>query len=179
MHNPYQPLGVTSERRHRAPDRTSRIAAVPRQSQSASPEPSWFVRAMSWLGSAVLEGFALYGQSIYPCVIDPPEAYDAQGEDVQRPAFTPLPTRVNPWLPPATSSRDSDIRACLASASSHLPQHTRGWIRLAAVLPGRRTGRSKQLSHERVGVPDDRSLRVNGVDPLDTSTVPRRLDPAR
>lgn len=179
MHNSRPPLGMTSERRHRAADQASAIAAATRQRQPVMAEQSWILRAISWLGSAILEGFALYGQSLYPCVLELAEDPRAQAETTQPRAVPPLPARENPWLPPGGWSHDIDIRACPVSASSQSPQRTRRWFRLAAVLPRRRTGGSKRSSRERLDVPDDRCMRDDGADPHDTIPVPPRFDLVR
>jgi len=179
MHNPHQPLGVISPRRDRAPDQTSHIAAATRQGQPVTSEQSWILRAIAWLGSTVLEGFALYGQSIYPSVIDLPQDYRAQAEKAQRPAVTPLLPQEDPWLPPGRSSHDIDIRSCVATPSSHSPQNIQRWFRLAAVLPRRRTEGRKRSSRKRLNMPNDRSLRDDRVDPHDIRSVPQRFDPVR
>jgi hypothetical protein len=179
MHQPHQPLGVISERRHRAPDQTSRSAAATRQRQPVSSEQSWILWTISWLGSAILEGFALYGQSIYPCVIDLPQDYRAPAEEAERPAVTPSPLRQDPWLLPRRPSHDIDIPACLATASWHSPQTIQRRFRLAAVLPRRRTEGSTRSSCKRLGMPNDRSLRDDGVDPDDVGLVPQQFDPVR
>jgi len=179
MHQPHQPLGVISERRHRASDQTSRSAAATRQRQPGSWEQSWILWTISQLGSAILEGFALYGQSIYPCVIDLPQDYRAQAEEAQRPAVTPSPLRQDPWLPPGGPSHDIDVGACLATASWHSPRTIQRRFRLAAVLPRRRTEGSTRSSCERLDMPNDRSLRDDGVDPDDIGPVSRQFDPVR
>ncbi len=179
MHKSHHPLGVTSERRHRAPDQTPRVAAATRQRQPVSGEQSWILRAISWLGSTILEGFRLYGQSVYPCVIDLPEDYRAQAAEAQRAAVTPEPTGVNPWLSPRRSSHDNDFRAYLVSASAHSRQNTQSWLHLAAVSPRGPTGGSKRSSCVGLDVANDRSLRDDRLDPHDTSPVPQRFDPVR
>ena len=178
MHKPHQPPGVISERCHRGSDQTPRIAAA-RPRQPVSSEQSWILRPISWLGSAILEGFALYGQAIYPCAIDPPQDYRAQAEEAERPSVAPLPAREDPWLPPGSSSHDVYIRGCLATASSHSPQNIQCWFRLAAVLPRRGADGSRRSSRERPDMPSDRSLRDAGVEPNRIGRVPRRVDPVR
>jgi len=177
MHNPHQPLGVILQRRHRAPDQTPRTATATRQRQPVSSEQSWILRPLSWLGSAILEGFALYGQAIYPCAIDLPQDCRAQAEEAQRPSVTPLPPCEDRWLPPGGSPHDIDIRGCLATTSSHSPQNIQRWFRRAAVLPRRGTEGSKRSSRERLDMPNDRSLRDDSVDPHVIGSVPRRLNP--
>jgi len=86
MHSAYQPRGVTSERRHRATDQTSAVAAPALQRHPVSAEPFWIIRGVSWLGSAILAGFALYGQSMYPYRFNLPEDSDAQPENAEPPA---------------------------------------------------------------------------------------------
>ena len=174
MHNTHPPLGVISERRHRASDQTSRIAAATRQRRPISSQQSWILLAISWLGSAIVEGFALHGQSIYPCVSDLPQDCHAQAAEAERPAVTPLPATESPWLPPGRSSHDIDIHLCRGSASSHLPQKMQRWFHLALVLPRRRTEARK-----RPDVPNDRSLRDDSVDPHDIGPGWQWFDPFR
>ena len=174
MHNPRQSLGVISEHRPCDPDRPSRIAAATRERHPDSSEQFWILWAISWLGSAVLEGFALYGQSIYPSAVDLTQGYRAQAEEAQRPAVTPLPPPEDPWLPPGRTSHDIDIRACLATASSHSPRNIQRWFRLAAVLPRRGTEGGKRPSRERLDMPNDRSMR-DAANPMVASLAPDRL----
>ena len=172
MHNPHRPRGVISERRHRAPDQTSRIAAATRQRRPVSSQRSWILPVISWLGSAIVEGFALYGQSIYPCGADLSQDCRTQAAEADRPAATPLPAPENPWLPRGRSSHDIDIRLFHATASSHLPQKMQRWFHLALILPRRRTEGRK-----RPDMPNDRSLRDDGADPLDIGPGWQRFDP--
>ena len=174
MHNTHRPLGVISERRHHASDQTSRIAAAIRQRRPVSSRQSWILPAISWLGSAIVEGFALHGQSFYPCVTDLPQHCRAQTAEAERPAVTPSPAPESLWLPPGRSSHDIDIHLCQASASSHLPQKMQRWFHLALVLPRRRTE-----APERPDMPNDRSLRDDGVDPHDIDPGSQWLDPFR
>jgi len=126
--NTYQPYGVTPKRRHGATDQTSAVAPPPLQSHPVSAEPSWIIRAASWLGSAILEGFALHAQSIYPCGLDLTEDCDARAEKALRRDVTPLPPRENPWLRPSRSSHKMGFRAWLATTSSHSPHNARRWF---------------------------------------------------
>jgi len=129
MHNAYQPRGVTSEgRRRRATDQTSAVATPPLPSHPVPDEPSWIIRGVSWLGSAILVGFALYGQSMYPYRFDLPEDSDAQAENAERPAVVRAAAVGKSLLLPGRSPRDIGIHGCLAFAPPHSPHNVRRWF---------------------------------------------------
>ena len=128
MHKPHQPPGVISERCHRGSDQTPRIAAATRPRQPVSSEQSWILRPISWLGSAILVGFALDAQSIYPYGLDLVEDSDAQAENRERPAVVRAAAVGKPLLLPGCSPRDIGIRGCRAFAPSHSPHSAQCWF---------------------------------------------------
>jgi hypothetical protein len=130
--NLYQPLGVTSDHRHRTPDQTLAVATPTRQWDFVLAKQCLIARAVSWFGSAILEGFALYGQALYPCVLDLSEDCHAQAEKARRPASTPLPPLENPWSLPPRSSCDIDIRPRIAAEPSDSPHSAQRWFRPVA-----------------------------------------------
>jgi len=128
MHNVHQPRGVTSERRHRASDQTSAVATPALQSHPVSARPSQIMRGVSWLGSAIPEGFAPQAQSIYPYELDLAEDSDAQAENAERPAVGRAAAVRKLLLLPGCSPRDIGIRLCRAFAPSHSPRNARHWF---------------------------------------------------
>ena len=125
MHDADQPRGATSERRHRAIDQTSAVAALALQRRPVSAEPSWIIGGGSWLGSAILMGFTLHAQSIHPYRLDPPEDSDAQAENAKRPAAVRAAAVGNPLLLPGCPPREVGIRGCRADAPTHSPTDER------------------------------------------------------
>jgi hypothetical protein len=98
MRNSYQPASDTAEHRHHVADATSQTVVASGQPQPALGEQSWIERALSWLGSGILEGFAAYGESICPRLADRLEGFQARTDEPHLPATSSLPTRQNPWL---------------------------------------------------------------------------------
>lgn len=176
MHNAYQPVAVASERRHCATDEALAAAVSTRPRPPDSAPQSWIMGAVSWLGSAVLEGFALYGQLICPCSIDLSEDDYDQAERPHRAARAPLALKQSPRSLPGGSSREIDIGAWLASAPSRSQRNDLGWFRLVAVWPRRRAVAGKLSSSDRPDVPRDRSLCNGGVDPDDLGPIPPWFD---
>ncbi len=111
MQNSDQPVGDISERRHGVLDKIPAVVVPTRRRQLTSGEQSWIVRAISWLCSAILEGFALYGQSFHPCLLDVSDDCSAQEEQPRRAAPAPLPPEENPWSLQGTPPREIDICA--------------------------------------------------------------------
>ena len=176
MRKSYQPVTITAEHRRRTACATSADVVPVQKRHPASAEPSWIIGAMSWLGSAILEGFALYGQSVGPCWFDPPGDYDAQAKNAQGSAPAPSP-RESPGLRLGRSSHDIDIHAWLrsASASSHLTGNDRRWFRLVGVCPRRCAASGKRSSCDRQDVPHDLSVRCDIVDPHEVSLTSSRF----
>jgi len=125
MQSADQPRGATLERRHRATDQTSAVAAPALQRRPVSAEPSWIIRGVSWLGSAILVGFTLHAQSIYPYRLDLPEDSDAQVENPERPAPVRAAAVGKPLLLPGCLPREVGIRGCRAFAPLHSPPSVR------------------------------------------------------
>jgi hypothetical protein len=177
MRQPYQPRALIYEQRHRAADETSTGGVWTPQCDRASAEPSLIVRAMSWLGSAILEGFALYGQSMGPCLLDFPEDHTAQAEEAERTATTPLQPHESPWLLPGRPSHDIDIQAWLASAPSHSRRNRRRGLHVVAVGPTRCNVAAERSLRNEPAVLDHRSQCNGGVDHDDTGPIRRWFDP--
>jgi hypothetical protein len=131
------------------------------------------VRAgMSWLVTCMLEGFAVYAESMYPCFVDPARLNgdatggDATGEHKLQPHRQ---TRVddsvawqfsdNPWLilePQSQASKTSRI--------------ARFWSRM-------RRGRKASLTDVTLETLDERTLRDIGGDYPDIERIVRYQDP--
>ena len=75
MRNFYPPVYRITEHRRRVADKTSPSVVSTGQPQPASGVQSWIARALSLLGSCIIEGFGAYGESICPCLHDLPEHY--------------------------------------------------------------------------------------------------------
>ena len=75
MRNSHRPVDHITEHRRRVADKTSPTVVSTDQPQTALAERSWIARALSWLGSCIVEGLAAYGESICPCLHDLPEHY--------------------------------------------------------------------------------------------------------
>jgi len=115
MPKPY-PVRDTSEVCPRVAKETSGTDVSARPKQLVSREQSWAVRALSWLGDWILEGFAMYGESIRPCLLDFPDDSGRGADASRRSMLASLPSRESPWAQSAQVPRDIDIHAWLASA---------------------------------------------------------------
>lgn len=169
--------GTTSGHRDRTHDQTSAFTNSIEQWNLVSPRQSWMVRAASWFGSVILEGFALHGQALYPCALNLSEDRHAHAENARPPVDTPPSPRENPWSPPQGASPDIDIHAWLATAQPDRPRGARRWFHTAALWPRRRIAASKRRSRVRVVVWNDRSLHQCGIAPDETSLHPQWFDP--
>jgi hypothetical protein len=99
MRNSHRPVYHITEHRRRVADKTPTVVFTG-QPQTALDERSWIARALSWLGSAIIEGFAAYGESICPCLHDFPE-HNATGSDEPPPiTFSHPVAQENPWAQP-------------------------------------------------------------------------------
>lgn len=151
MHDTCRPPGVTTEHRHRPPDPISDVDTATRPEDIVSTERPSIARAASWLGSVILEGFALHGQAFYPCALDLPDDRHAQPEKARLAAVTVTPPPPeNPWMAPEKSPHDVDIRLWLATAPSYPPRQGRRRFRLGGVWLRLRTAASKPSSCVRV-----------------------------
>lgn len=100
MRNSHRPVYHITEHRRRVADKTSPTVVSTDQPQTALGERSWIARALSWLGSCIIEGFAAYGESICPCLHDFPEHY-CIGADEPPPYTSSHPVaQENPWSHP-------------------------------------------------------------------------------
>lgn len=179
MQRSYQPVTATAEHRGRGGDETSANIVPTRPREPASPEPSRIVAAMSWLGSAFLEGFALYGQSVWACPLNLRDDPHAPAEKARGSGPAPSPPRDSPWLLADRSSHEIDIHAWLASAPSQSPGDGRRWLRLVAVWPRRRSMAAKRWSCVRLDMPDDQSLHGDVGEPHAVSPIPECRAPYR
>jgi hypothetical protein len=169
MQNSRQPVRYISDR-HRVPCDIPDAVVPTRQVPPTPGEQSCILRAISLLGSAVLEGFALYGQSYYPCSLDRSEHYHAREEQPHRTARAPSPLKESPRLLPGGSSPEIDLYVWLASAPSHSPRSNLRWFRLATGWPRRRTVAAKRASLDSQDLLDDRLSRDGGTNSDDIGT---------
>jgi hypothetical protein len=124
MRNSYQPDSDTPEHRRLVADETSPTVVASGQPQPALAEQSWIERALSWLGSCLLEGSAAYGESLCHGLPDHPEDAHARTAEPHRPTPSPLPKWENPWSQSVHLSHDVDFNAWLASAPSQTDSKT-------------------------------------------------------
>jgi hypothetical protein len=178
MPNSLQPVRDTSKHRNRIADETPPPVTPTEQPQPAPGEQSWIARALSWLGGCIVEGFAAYGESICPCLVDLPENQHRQTDKPHRPAHSPLPVQENPWVQ-ARVSHDVDIYEWLASAPSSAPRNRRRWFRLLAFWPKRHTVGRKQSLCDPLDLPDDRVLRESRVERHEIGAAPQWFGPFR
>lgn len=163
MDNFHQPVRDTAELRHRIGKETALAAGPTGQPQPISGEQPWIERALSWLGTCILEGFAASGEFMCPCLLDVPENYDDRPGEPHRPAPSPLPLQENLRSPPTSLSQEVDIHAWLGSALSRSSQNHRRWFRIAVIWPKRRTVAREPSSCDRLDTPDDRVRRDGSV----------------
>jgi hypothetical protein len=135
MRNFGQPACDTAKHR-RVVDEISPTVVPTRQPQPELGEKSWIARAMSWLGASILEGFAIYGESMCGCWTELPENYYHEKNEPPH-TSSQSPTQEIAPSQPARLSHDVDIQAWLTSAPSRSPRDRR-WLRLAAIWPKRR-----------------------------------------
>jgi hypothetical protein len=196
MRNPHRPAFDTEKPRRRTA--TDSWPAPPRndRDQPAAREPDAISRGLSWLGTCILEGFAMYGESICPCFTDLPEDYYTTKDPSHRSAPASLPPQQNPWGAPARASHhrashhraphhraphdraphDIDIVAWLAAGPS--PRARPGlWSRLRRLWPKRRAAAARQSSYDLLALLDDPALRDGRIERHETRPAPQRVDP--
>jgi hypothetical protein len=104
--------------RRRITDEISRIVDSAARRQPVSSERSWIVERLSWLGGWILEGLAMYGEAICPCLVDYPDDFDTSADASHWPSAPSLPLQQNPWAQSTEVPSNVDIHTWLASAPS-------------------------------------------------------------
>jgi hypothetical protein len=164
MRNSHQPACDTTEHGRRIAEKTPLTVFSTGQPQPPSDKESWIGRALSWLASCMIEGFAAYGESICPCLHDLPEHYGVEGDKLPSQTSSRPSAQENPWSQPARLSRDVDIYAWLASSPSPSPRTRHRWLRFVAIWPKRPAVARTESSCNGLDMPDDRALRDGGVE---------------
>jgi hypothetical protein len=70
-----RPVHDTAIVRRRIADEIPRTVVSTGRKQPASGEQSRVVRALCWLGGRILEGCAIYGELVCPCILDFPASF--------------------------------------------------------------------------------------------------------
>jgi hypothetical protein len=108
----------TSELRPRGADEISGTFVSTEPKRRGSGERSWIMRALSWLGDWIMEGFEMYGESVCPCLVDYPDDFDTSADASHWPSAPSLPLQQNPWAQSTEVPSNVDIHTWLASAPS-------------------------------------------------------------
>jgi hypothetical protein len=153
------------------------ISTGPRQ--PAPSGQSWIVRTLSWLGDWILEGYAIHGESICPCLLDFPGDSDTRADASHRPALASLPLQRNPWAQPAKASRNIDIHAWLASAQPASQRDRFRRPRFVRVRTKRRAAAWKQSSGSGLDMSGDQTPFDGDIESHETGAAPQGLDPFR